>query len=72
MSMALSAIWRAHRHVRDVECTVHDAPSGPQFAIGRGPDDTTVFEAASEARAAMARSHRVRDELVARGHGDLV
>jgi hypothetical protein len=72
MFTALSAIWRAHRQSRDVECTVHDAPAGPRFAIGWTLDDATTFDSPSDARAAMARGRRVRDELIASGHGDLL
>ena len=71
MSRALSTTWRVLRHAREVECTVLDAPAGPRFSIGWPPHDAVIFETASDARAAMARSHRVRDELVASGCGDL-
>ena len=68
----LSSHRRVPRQTHDVECTILDAPSGPQFSIGWSPDDASIVGAACDARAAMARSRRVRDELVAYGFGDLL
>jgi hypothetical protein len=72
MSIALGTLWRVPRHVLDVECTVLDAPAGPLFAVRWSPVDEAVLESVSDARALMARSRRVRDQLVASGCGDLL
>lgn len=72
MSTALSTTWRVHRHAPDVECTVLDSPAGPQFAIGWSPDDATVLDAATDARAAVARGRRVREALMRDGLADVL
>jgi hypothetical protein len=46
--------------------------SGPTFSIGWTPDDAAIFDAASDARAAMARCRRVREAMVSDGRSDLL
>lgn len=72
MSSSLSSTRRVREPAGEVECTVLDAPTGPRFSIGWSPDDTTVFDAASEARAAVARGRRVREALLREGRADVL
>jgi hypothetical protein len=72
MSIALSTLLRVPPYLRDVECTVLDAPAGPLFSVRWSQVDEVILESVSHARAFVARSRRVRDELVAQGCGDLL
>jgi hypothetical protein len=72
MSFALSSRCRVPRHASDVECTVLDAGAVPRFSVGWSTDDAAIVDAASDARAAIARSRRVREALVSDGRADLL
>jgi hypothetical protein len=72
MSTPLSTCWRVHHRAMSVECSVTDAPAGAQFTIGWSTEDVTVLDAPRDARAAIARSRRVHEELVRDGLADLL
>jgi hypothetical protein len=70
VSQTLSTLWRVQSASELVECVVIDAPGGPQLALRSSPDETILLESPSYAREMMAKSQRLRDELMAQGWWD--